>query len=234
MTFVLHPLSHYNYIIEPYAQFLLSLLEYISIDFPSHFILSFIDVYRDTTTRDKLIFPSAITQILCHFSVPFPVSPHFYVIGAIDIATIQRSEAQLWLQCPKHRRQLLPFLQLHPPLLLLLPWVVWLLMQSRCSFSTWMLALIHSVMSCVKGTLVLVVLPDGRLALVVSWNLPLLLPRHPRTMTMTLTTMMMLRIGMLAHPVMMRCLLDVLTPLSLVTKRGESFWNESSHIKGEG
>ena len=95
MTFVLHPLSHYNYITEPYAQFLLSLLEYISIDFPSHFILSFIDVYRDTTTRDKLIFPSAITQILCHFSGPFPVSPHFYVIGTIDIATIQWSEAQL-------------------------------------------------------------------------------------------------------------------------------------------
>ena len=93
MTFVLHPLSHYNSITEPRAQFLLSLLEDISIDFPSHFILSLIDVYKDTATRDKLIFPSAITQILCHFSVPFPVSPHFFVIGAIDAATIQRNEA---------------------------------------------------------------------------------------------------------------------------------------------
>ena len=64
MTFVLHPLSHYNSIIEPRARFLLSLLEYHTIDFLSHFILSIIDVYRDMTTRDKLIFPSAITHIL--------------------------------------------------------------------------------------------------------------------------------------------------------------------------
>ena len=55
MTFVLHPLSHYNSIIEPRARFLLSLLEYLTVDFPSHFILSIIDVYRDTTTHDKLI-----------------------------------------------------------------------------------------------------------------------------------------------------------------------------------
>ena len=64
MTFVLHPLSHYNSIIEPRARFLLSLLEYLTIDFLSHFILSIIDVYRDMTTRDNLIFPSAITHIL--------------------------------------------------------------------------------------------------------------------------------------------------------------------------
>ena len=64
MTFVLHPLSHYNSIIEPRARFLLSLLKYLTIDFLSHFILSIIDVYRDMTTRDKLIFPSAITHIL--------------------------------------------------------------------------------------------------------------------------------------------------------------------------
>ena len=56
MTFILHPLSHYNSITKPRAQFLLSLLEDISIDFPSHFILSLIDVYRDTSTRDKLFF----------------------------------------------------------------------------------------------------------------------------------------------------------------------------------
>ena len=74
MTFVLHPLSYYNSIIEPRARFLLSLLEHLTIDFPSHFILSIMDVFRDTVTRDKLIFPLAITQILCHFSVPFPSS----------------------------------------------------------------------------------------------------------------------------------------------------------------
>ena len=44
MTFVLHPLSHYNSITEPRARFLLSLLEHLTIDFPTHFILSIIDV----------------------------------------------------------------------------------------------------------------------------------------------------------------------------------------------
>ena len=64
MTFVLYPLSHYNSITEPRARFLLSLLEGLTIDFPSHFILLLMDVCKDTATRDKLIFPSAITQIL--------------------------------------------------------------------------------------------------------------------------------------------------------------------------
>ena len=62
MTFVFHPLSHYNSIIEPRTRFLLSLLEGLTIDFPFYFILSLIDVYRDTATRDKLIFPSTITR----------------------------------------------------------------------------------------------------------------------------------------------------------------------------
>ena len=74
---------------------MLSLLKDISIDFPSHFILSLIDVYRDTTTHNKLIFPLAITQILRHFSVPFPVSLYFSVMGAIDATTVRRSELQL-------------------------------------------------------------------------------------------------------------------------------------------
>ena len=60
MTFVLHPLSHYNSITEPHARFLLSLLEHLTINFPSHFILSIIDVHLDSTSRDKLIFPSVI------------------------------------------------------------------------------------------------------------------------------------------------------------------------------
>ena len=34
MTFVLHPLSHYNFITEPRARFLLSLLEHLTINFP--------------------------------------------------------------------------------------------------------------------------------------------------------------------------------------------------------
>ena len=61
MTFVLYPLSHYNSITEPRAQFLLSLLEDLSIDFSSHFITYIIDVYQDMAIYDKLIFPSAIT-----------------------------------------------------------------------------------------------------------------------------------------------------------------------------
>ena len=94
MTFVLHPLFHYNSITEPYARFLLSLLEHLTIDFPSHFILSIIDVFKDTATRDKLICPSAITQILCHFSVPFPSFDHFSIMCAINAATVKCSEAQ--------------------------------------------------------------------------------------------------------------------------------------------
>ena len=94
MTFVLYPLSHYNSITEPRARFLLSLLEHLTIDFPSHFILFIIDVHLDVVSRDKLIFSSAITRILHHFSVPFPSSDHFPIMCAIDYATIKRSEAQ--------------------------------------------------------------------------------------------------------------------------------------------
>ena len=93
MTFVLHPLSHYNSITEPYARFLLSLLEHLTIDFPSHFILSIIDVHLDSVSRDRLIFPSAITRIIRHFSIPFPSSNHFTVMCAIDYTTVKHSEA---------------------------------------------------------------------------------------------------------------------------------------------
>ena len=94
MTFVLHPLSHYNSITEPRARFLLSLLEHCIIDFPSHFILSIIDFHLDSAFRDKLIFPSTITRILRHFSVPFPSSDHSTVMCAIDYTTVKRREAQ--------------------------------------------------------------------------------------------------------------------------------------------
>ena len=98
MTFVLHPLFHYNSITEPRGRFLLSLLEHLTIAFPSHFILFIIDVHLDSSSRDKLIFPSAITRILCHFSIPFPSSDHFIVMCAIDYTTVKRNEAQfrLW------------------------------------------------------------------------------------------------------------------------------------------
>ena len=112
MTFVLHPLSHYNSITEPRARFLLSLLEDISIDFPSHFILSLIDIYRDMATRDKLIFPSVITWILHHFSVPFPVISYTLLLPFVGV------RHSLDWGGPKHRWQLLQLLLLHPPLLL--------------------------------------------------------------------------------------------------------------------
>ena len=93
MTFVLHLLSHYNTITEPRARFLLSLIEDLSINFPSHFILSLIDVYKDTTTHDKLIFPSAIMRLLRHFSVFYLESPPFSYMCATDAAIVRRSTA---------------------------------------------------------------------------------------------------------------------------------------------
>ena len=93
MTFVLHPLSHYNSITVPRARFLLSLLKGLTIYFPFHFILSLIDVYRDTVTHDKLIFPSAVTGILHHFSIFYPESTHFSPMCAIDATTVRWSEA---------------------------------------------------------------------------------------------------------------------------------------------
>ena len=89
MTFVLHPLSHYNSITEPRARFLLSLLEGLTIDFPSHFILFLIDVYKDTMTCDKLIFPSTITWIICHASVSYPEFAHFSIMGAINGVSVR-------------------------------------------------------------------------------------------------------------------------------------------------
>ena len=53
MNFVLTPQSHYNTITEPHAHFLLSLMEGLSIDFPS-------DCYRNTVTHDKLIRQSCL------------------------------------------------------------------------------------------------------------------------------------------------------------------------------
>ena len=61
----------------------------------SHFILSIIDVHLDAVSCDKLIFPSAITRIFHHFSIPFPSFDHFPVMCAIDYATVKRSKAQL-------------------------------------------------------------------------------------------------------------------------------------------
>ena len=95
MTFTLIPQSHYNSITKLGARFLLSLMEDLFIDFPSHFITSIIDVYQDTATRDKLIFPLTITRILRHFSIPIPLFPLFTIMGTISVSSVQRSKAQL-------------------------------------------------------------------------------------------------------------------------------------------
>ena len=53
----------------------------------------------------------------------------------------------------------------------------------------------------------------------------LLLPQRLLRTRMTMVTliMMVMRTIVLAHPAMTRCLLDILTPLSLMTKGGSSF-----------
>ena len=93
MTFILHPLSHYNTITEPRARILLSFMEDLSINFPSHFILSFIDVYKDTMTRDKLIFHFAIMRPQTKTAAPPTsiapsISAPFSSIGGVTFEAI--------------------------------------------------------------------------------------------------------------------------------------------------
>ena len=56
-------------------------------------IVSMIDIYRDTTTRDKLIFPLTITRSLTHLHFTIPSSPLFYAMGANSKESISRSGA---------------------------------------------------------------------------------------------------------------------------------------------
>ena len=100
MTFILTPRSHYNTITKPHARFLLSLMEGLYIDFPSHMIESIIDCYRDIATHDKLIFPSAIMHILTHLHILVPPIPHFYIMGATSKESIWRSVVQLATKQP--------------------------------------------------------------------------------------------------------------------------------------
>ena len=95
ITFALTPRSHYNTITEPRTHFLFSLLKGLSIDFPSHMIVSMICIYRDSATRDKLIFPSNITRILTHMHVLILSTPLFFIMGAISQGSMERSAAQL-------------------------------------------------------------------------------------------------------------------------------------------
>ena len=56
-------------------------------------IVSIIDIYQDTATRDKLIFPSTITCILTHMHVTIPSTPFSPIIGAITQGSLQTSDA---------------------------------------------------------------------------------------------------------------------------------------------
>ena len=76
-------------------------MEGLTIDFPSHFITSILDVYLDTATLDKLIFPSALMRILQHFFVPIPLSPLFTIMGAISAGSIWQNEAQFRPKWPR-------------------------------------------------------------------------------------------------------------------------------------
>ena len=71
MTFTLTPLSHYNSITKPRAHFLLSLMEDLFIDFPSHFITSILDVYQ------PLIISSSFLWLSCGSfnTLTFPFFP---------------------------------------------------------------------------------------------------------------------------------------------------------------
>ena len=116
ITFILHPLSHYNTITKPRAHFLLSLIKDLSIDFLSHFILSLINVYKDTRTHDKLIFPSTITRLFTISLSPIPSLP----TSRSYVPQMQLLFDGAWHSfdrgSPKRRQQLLLLLLLHPPL----------------------------------------------------------------------------------------------------------------------
>ena len=52
-------------------------------------------------TRDKLIFPTAITRILCYFSISYLEFTQFSPMCALDVATVRRSEAQFRPKWPR-------------------------------------------------------------------------------------------------------------------------------------
>ena len=120
MTFILHPLSYYNTITDPFACFLFSPIEDLSIDFPSHFILSLIDVYRDTATSDKLIFPWLSRSSFAIFLYPIPSLPTSHSCVPSRQLPFDKAQPSFNRGSPRQRRQLLQLLSLHrPPLLCL-------------------------------------------------------------------------------------------------------------------
>ena len=89
-------------------------------------IVSIIDIHQDIATREKLIFPSAITHILTHMHILIPSAPLFSIMGAISQGFIWRSDTQMAFKAkwpreeftsPNKRRLLFELLRiLHMPL----------------------------------------------------------------------------------------------------------------------
>ena len=221
MIFVLTPRSHYNTITEPRAHFLLFFLENLSIHFHSHMIESTIDIYQDTATRDKLIFPSAITHILSHVHVtippPTPFSP--WVPSARNLfGGVMHSwplNGHMWSLLWRMLPMLLDLL-LHILILLLLE-QRFLLLPSWISFSSCVLILVGVLtifpMRCVRWTPRLVASLTSSLALVVLLLLPYPSLLKSLFQMVEMMTMMML----LALRLMMRWLL--LSDSPIVTQK---------------
>ena len=216
MTFVLTPRSHYNTITEPYAHFLLSLTEDLSIDFPSHMIESMIDIYRDTATRYKLIFPLAITRILSLlFSMPWvPLARNLF--GGVTHSWLQSGliwsllRRMLLLPLDPLPHLLLPLLFLEPKSLLPPSWI---------SFSSYVLILvvITFLMRCVRWTPGLVASLAASLALVVLLIFP-----HPSQLRSLLWMVEMVIMMMLLAPrLMMRWLSLSDSPFVTRDKKGK-------------
>ena len=209
ITFAPHPLSHYNSITKPHARFLLSLLEGLTIYFPSHFILSIMDVYKDSATRDKLIFPSAITRLLCHFDVPFPSSDPFPVMGATDAGTVKSSEAQLRSRQSGSIATMTPSAPSTSNPSSSVGGVTLVAIMAQLQHMDAPLDTLTDELCQVNTCVGHIARRQARLGGFVESPSP---PHeaYPRTM-MNPTTMMMMRMEMLALPALTRCLLDTLT-----------------------
>ena len=125
----------------------------------------------------QLVISSFFLPLSCDsfatFLFPFPSLPISHIcvpLMQLSLSGVLHSFAR---SGPRHRRQLLQLLLLHPPLLLFLQRVEWHLRQSWHSLCAWMLALTLSAMSCVRWTPVSVVSCDDRLWWVVTQWLPL-------------------------------------------------------------
>ena len=117
MTFVLHPFSHYNSITEPRARFLLSLLEHLTIDFPSHFI--FFSLQMCIGIRLHVISSFSLWLSCGFYSIFLFLFPLLTTSPlCVPLTTLPLNEARCSFDQGGLVRQLLPLLLLHPHSLL--------------------------------------------------------------------------------------------------------------------